>query len=38
MYRKVEMEMKDIGVAVIWIPYTKGISSTILREFIGQER
>ena len=32
MYRKVEMEMKDIGVAVIWIPYTERVSSTMLRK------
>ena len=38
MYRKVEMEMKDIGVAVIWIPYTEGVSSTMLRKISKQER
>ncbi|MBQ3464315.1 adenylyltransferase/cytidyltransferase family protein [Candidatus Saccharibacteria bacterium] len=31
-YNDIEEKMKQLGVEVIYIPYTKGISSTIIRE------
>lgn len=34
---KTEKELKEYGVDVVYIPYTKGISSTIIRNEIGWE-
>lgn len=35
-WNKIEEELKKIGVDVIYLPHTDGISSTILREKIGR--
>lgn len=32
MYRKVEEDMKQVGVQVVFLPHTEGISSTLLVE------
>ena len=31
-WQNTEKEMRKLGVELIWVPYTKGISSTILRK------
>ncbi len=39
MYRKVEENMKQVGVQVVFLPHTEGVSSTMLVEKIrNQER
>jgi len=37
-WEKIEEELKKAGVKIIYFPYTKGISSTILNEVISKER
>jgi glycerol-3-phosphate cytidylyltransferase len=32
MYNEIEEKLRAVGVAFVYFPYTKGISSTILRE------
>ena len=32
LYKVIEEDMKSLGVEVVWIPHTDGISSSILRE------
>ena len=32
LYKEIEEDMKTLGVKVVWIPHTDGISSSILRE------
>jgi len=34
-WTKTEQELKQYGVDVVYIPYTKGISSTVIRQEIG---
>ena len=34
-YDRLEKKMKELGVDVVYIPYTKGISSTIIRTSLG---
>lgn len=36
-WRKYEEEFKEYGIDVIYLPYTKGTSSTLLRELIYKE-
>ena len=37
-WNNTEEELKKYGVKVIYIPYTKGISSTIVREKLSEEK
>lgn len=37
-WKKIEEEFSPINVEIVYIPYTKGISSTILREKIGMSQ
>ncbi|MBD3164439.1 adenylyltransferase/cytidyltransferase family protein [Candidatus Woesearchaeota archaeon] len=37
-WQKIEEKFKEVGVKIIYFPYTKGISSTILNEMIDKER
>lgn len=36
-WNRIEQEMNAIGVKVIYLPHTDGISSTKLREYIGEK-
>ena len=37
-WNKIEMELKKIGVDVVYVPHTDGISSTILRERLKEKK
>jgi len=37
-WQKIEEELKTVGVKIIYFPYTKGISSTLLNEMLLKER
>jgi glycerol-3-phosphate cytidylyltransferase len=37
-WQKMESELKNVGVKIVYFPYTKGISSTILRDIITKAR
>ena len=38
-WNKIEKDLNSIGVDVIYVPYTKGVSSTMIRErFIKNEK
>lgn len=37
-WEAIEKELKDVGVRIVYFPYTKGISSTILNDFLKRER
>ena len=34
MYQKIESEMNVLGVKVVYLPHTEGISTTLLEEFV----
>lgn len=38
LFEEVERRFKDVGVEVVYFPYTKGTSSTILKEKLGKIR
>lgn len=38
MYNEMEEKLKNVGVEFVYFPYTKGISSTILKEKTGKTR
>ena len=38
MYRKVEEDMKQVGVQVVFLPHTEGISSTLLVEKVQNKK
>lgn len=35
LFNKTESEFKQVGVDIVYFPYTKGVSSTIVKEKIG---
>ncbi len=37
-WRKIEVEMEQVGVMIVYVPYTKGISSTLLNETLRKLR
>lgn len=37
-WEKIEKELKDVGVKIIYFPYTKGTSSTKINEILDTER
>jgi len=37
-WEKMEESLKNVGVRVVYFPYTKGVSSTLLRDIVGKTR
>ena len=37
-WKKFETEFKEVGVQIVFFPYTKGVSSTKLNEILDKER
>jgi len=37
-WREIEEKFKEVGVRIVYFPYTKGISSTIVNDLLVQER
>jgi glycerol-3-phosphate cytidylyltransferase len=37
-WQKMENDLKNVGVKIVYFPYTKGISSTVLRDIIIKAR
>lgn len=37
-WKEIELDFKEVGVQIVYFPYTKGISSTILNEILDKER
>jgi len=37
-WKKIEAQLKKVGVKVVYFPYTKNISSTIINEFLQKKR
>ena len=38
IYNEIEEKLKKVGVDFVYFPYTKGVSSTILKEKVGKAR
>ncbi len=36
-WKKIEKKLENVGVRVVYLPYTKGVSSTSIKEFIKNE-
>ena len=37
-WKEFEAEFKEVGVQIVFFPYTKGVSSTKLNEILDKER
>ena len=37
-WKEIELDFKEVGVQIVYFPYTKGISSTKLNEILNKER
>ena len=37
-WQEIERQLQDVGVRIVYFPYTKGVSSTLLNKMLDEQR